>query len=465
MKVKSILLLILTSIFTYLYYHYNQTADFMDLRIMGSIGVSQLLLSIWTWRKFKRSIISPYIFYLFILYIFTIGQSLLYVFNFVSEQRDLVGFLGITIQDVFEAQYITLIFLSFFHIGAILSIKKVNKLPETDVRYDYSKIIIKFGWLLFIVSFIPFWYSLISTLIKSLLYGYGFLFENTDYSRGNALLKFVASYFIPSVICLFIGYKDNKLMRNLMQGVLIFITLLSLLAGGRGGAVIMMALLVLMHNYIIRKISKKGVVYIAIAGVFVLSLLSIISQTRSTSNRSIAHTFTSENTNNAALDAVAEMGGSMSTLIWTSDFVPSTENFRYGSTYLYSLTTLFPNFGFWKVHPGMVNANLGQWLTEKMALNYGTGFSMVAEAYINFGPFGWILMLFMGFIFCKILDVDNNKSLLKVLFSLIIFWTCASIARNSFLPFIRSFFFIALPIYLIIKHYSTSFVRENRSAD
>lgn len=49
---------------------------------------------------------------------------------------------------------------------------------------------------------------------------------------------------------------------------------------------------------------------------------------------------------NAFYSAISEMGGSMYPMITTMEIVPEREEFRYGSSYLYSATSIIPNLGF-----------------------------------------------------------------------------------------------------------------------
>ena len=83
--------------------------------------------------------------------------------------------------------------------------------------------------------------------------------------------------------------------------------------------------------------------------------------------------------------------------------------FRYGESYLYSLTTIIPNLGFWDAHPGAIKAHLGNWLQDVLGLDYGPGFSMAAEAYINFGWFGILFMMLLGCFYGWLFSLISRK--------------------------------------------------------
>lgn len=51
MKKTPTLILLTTSVVTFFYFQLNATIDFNDLRLMGIIGLIQLIVSLWSWRK------------------------------------------------------------------------------------------------------------------------------------------------------------------------------------------------------------------------------------------------------------------------------------------------------------------------------------------------------------------------------------------------------------------------------
>lgn len=449
-----VLLIIVSIILTY-----SELVSYIDfdvLRMMGLLGGIQLLYSIWSWKRIGREIINPYVFFLVALYLFSFGQSFLYIFNIVSEKRDLLGYQGITIDEIFIAQKLTLIMLSFFHMGAICFVRQNSmKLNTVCDNIDYIPRIRKLGWFLFFVSIVPYYLDLIETLLISISAGYGAIYERNAAIGISQIDKYIADYFIPSLICLFVGYSNNKRVRYLVTGICTVNVMAILVTGGRTPAVILVVLLILLYHYCVKKITFKGILILSLFSFFFLSLLSVVSYLRSQEDRSMeAYLQYDMSGNNPAVDALAEMGGTMFCLIKTKNIVPDYEDYRYGRSYLYSFTTFIPNIGFWEIHPAKREANLGEWLTSTLRLSYGTGYSMCAEAYINFGGLCWIMMFLLGGLFGNLLGIENirlKNDLALLVFSLIIFWFCLKITRNSFIGFIRVFFYYALPVYYIIK--------------
>lgn len=427
------------------------------LSLMGWLGIIQLLYSVTCWIKRGNQLISPYVVFLLTLYVFSFGQSFLWAFGAESE-RTLVGFQGITISDIFKAQVLTLIMLSFFHIGAtsyLIKQEKKGSLHNNQIDFkSYSNKLKQIGWFLFFISIVPYGKETIKEAIMSVMMGYGALYEGEEAIGLNNLSGVIADYFIPSVICLFIAYKDNVFMRNLFSIVILLNIVIILITGGRSNAVVLIAILVILYHYLIRKFTRKWLVVGVIGGIFLLQILAYVGSTRTEGGRSLSMA-EMESGSSAAVDALAEMGGSMFCLIKTMDLIPSKSDYRYGKSYAFAFTTLVPNLGFWSIHPAKKESNLGDWLTETLGLSYGTGFSMCAEAYANFGYLGIIMFYFMGLLFANILGkieisvTTRNYALLA--FLLIMFWYMLKLPRNNFINIVRPFFFVAGPIYLYCK--------------
>jgi hypothetical protein len=116
-----------------------------------------------------------------------------------------------------------------------------------------------------------------------------------------------------------------------------------------------------------------------------------------------------------------EMGGVIRNVIRTMDFM-GYEGLVYGQTFFNSLVYLLPKFyldvmGF---HPGILRPS--EWLIERsgdIPLGGGIGYSLVAEAYYNFGMVGCLLFLLIGWFistnYFRYILFNNKFSLLHAL--------------------------------------------------
>lgn len=457
---EKIILILLCVVYTLIGYYAEQPFK-SHLGLMGWLGTIQLVYCVMSWVKRGNQFISPYIIFLLSLYVFSFGQSFLWAFG-LEAKRTLIGYYGITVSDIFYAQVLTLIMLAFFHIGASFwftrNIGQVSEQIEiesdtNEETYvdDRTFRLRQIGWLIFVISVVPYTMETIQNLITSMSMGYGALYRGEEKIGMDNMAGFVSDFFIPSVICLFISYKNNKWIRRFFLGVLSLNIVAILLIGGRSNAVILLAILIILYNYLIKKIDKKWF-FVGVFGIFLLlQILTFIANIRSEKGRTV-NISNIKFESKAAADAVAEMGGTMFCLIKTMDIVPNKQSYRYGKSYLYSFTTLIPNLGFWKIHPAKKESNLGVWLTNYLHLGYGTGFSMCAEAYVNFGYFSFIVFFIWGWflasIFGKIEMTARTQNYVLMAFLLILFWYFLKLPRNSFINLVRPIFFVAGPIYL-----------------
>lgn len=465
MKTNKYIFILVTLCIFYLYlYNTNYTINRETLSVMGGVGLFQFIISFLSWNSAGKKILSPYFIFLFVLYIFSFGQSLLYPFGLVCEQRDLYErysvMYGFTVNDIYLAQIQSLLMLNLFHIAGLqYSLKKtvencniVNKDKWNIATIQRLK---KIGWFLFVVSVIPFTYETITDMITSMTYGYGALYEGEDKIGVANAISFISALFIPSVICLFIVYKSNVFIRNLLTGIIILVILAILMTGGRSNALILISILVVLYEYLIRPFSKKAILIGLIGAFFMLQVLAYIANTRGA-----ARSFTIEKTeisDNAAVQAIAEMGWTQFCLIETMKLVPQQDDYRYGKSYIYAFTSIIPNLGFWKIHPAKTESNLGDWLSNSLQTNFGTGFSMCAEAWANWGSYGFLIFYLwgalLGSLFGRIETTIKNGNIALLVFLLIIFWFCLKIPRNSFLNVVRAVFFYAGPIYLYCNNF------------
>ena len=450
------ILLIGLSVLYNIYFSSSEQASFDDLVLMGWFGLFQFSLCIYSYTKNGYSIFSPYIIFLVCLYLFSFGQSFLYAFR-ISPERDLIGYMGITSNQIFRAQVDTLTMLAFFHIGA-LARQKQSRIVNTISPFKHiiqQKRLKQIGWLLLVISIVPYYIELIRNAILSILFGYGTLYEQEVKIGISNIQSILADYYIPSLLCLFIAYKDSKLPKVLIITTFLFSIFVILVTGGRSEAVILIALLLIFINYFIKKIEKRHLFLLFVGGLWFMVLLSAIAHNRNESNRTLSLNPVGEE--NAIVDAIAEMGGTMFCLVKTQEIVPKDENYRFGSSYLLSFTTIIPNMGFWDIHPAKKYSDLNEWLTDYLNLSYGSGFSMCAEAYVNFGNLGFLMMfvfgLFTATFFGKFEPAIKVNNYASIAFILIFFWFAIKVPRNSFVGIVRAIFYYALPILWYTRGY------------
>lgn len=421
-----------------------------SLSMMGWFGIIQLVYCIICWMKRGNQFISPYIVFLLTLYVFSYGQSFLWAFGLEFE-RTLIGFRGVIIPEIFKAQVLTIIMLAFFQIGASYYCIKIKNINNNAISANVTFRLKKIGWILFAISVLPYSIETYSNMLLSLTSGYGALYGGTAKIGLANWSGIIADYCIPSLICLYIAYRQHPLMRRIITLFFLINIIAILITGGRTFAVILLALVIILYNYLVKRFTRKWLVVGCFGVFFLLQILSYVASVRTESGRG-ASMESVRIENNGAVDAVAEMGGTMFCLIKTMNLVPEHQSYRYGRSYMYAFTSVIPNLGFWDIHPAKKEANLSDWLTDSLGLDYGTGFSMCAEAYANFGYLCFVVFFFWGrfiaSLFGKIEISAQMHNYALMAFLLILFWFFLTLPRNNFINLIRPVFFIAGPIYL-----------------
>lgn len=456
-----LIFLSLSVVYIYLYNTHIEV-DRSTLSYIGGLGLLQFVFVFCSWMSCGKKIISPYFIFIIVLYVFSFGQSLLYPFGLICEKRDLyetyANLYHFSVKDIYMAQLQTLLMLNVFHLGGLRSSTKIkNSLDNFQNEWDEVQLLrLKhIGWFFFCISIIPFSYDTIMDMIQSMTYGYGSLYGTSAKVGFDNAASFVAALFIPSVISLFIVYSNDTTIRRFLVGIILLVVVAILLTGGRSHAVILLSILVVLYEYFVKPFSKKMLVIGALCGIFLLQLLAFIAATRTSS-----HGLTIENmdfSDNSVVEAVSEMGWSQFCLIESMKIVPDQQDFRFGRSYFYAFTSVIPNMGFWEYHPAKTESNLGEWLSDYLGTSFGTGFSMCAEAWVNFGVLGFLLFylwgLMLGSLFGRIEETICVGNVALSAFILILFWFSLTIPRNAFLNIVRAVFYYAAPIY----YYSNNF--------
>lgn len=179
-------------------------------------------------------------------------------------------------------------------------------------------------------------------MMFAMTYGYGALYAEEGAVGISQIGRYVGDYCVPSVICLFIGFKDQKRVRLIVYFICSLIIVVTLLTGYRTYGVILALLLILLRHFVVKKISIKEFGILCIVALSFLSLLSLVGNMRTSKSRSIDDYISSNKNQNGAIEAIAEMGGSMFCLIKTQKIVPEREDTGMENLIYIRLLLLYP---------------------------------------------------------------------------------------------------------------------------
>lgn len=409
-----------------------------------------LALTIWmfsSWSFLTNKLFHPYTIFLLSAILFNAGQALLEVFH-LNKYGLLKG--SFSAETISNTLFFVIFGLSTFYLGGLLSlatfnvkslltnkneiifsrvkskrekIKKENQyISRGNVNLLKSKIInqsidpskgsILVGWGLLSISFFPTVYQSFQSISIVLRSGYQGLYQGEQSTSFSAAPAILATFVIPATMFLLTGSRreDNVSRKwpRLISVSLMTLYIMSrfLLGERRNVSTLLLAFSWLWHTWI-KKIPTAVIIGAGIVLAFIFPIVAAmrnITGNERFSIETILTQFTGDN--NLILSTIAEMGGSMMTVAYTIDLVPSTRPFQMGADYWYAFLTLVPNL-FWSIHPTIARGLSSTWLVWAVDPSFamiggGLGFSFIAEAYVNFGWVGGPIALgLIGFLFCS----------------------------------------------------------------
>ena len=429
------------------------------IRIIGLMSVIILLLFIKQNKNLSGKILNLCTVFLIFLYIFSFGQILL--FSIGIDKSYLFVFKVSNYNDIYWAEYYSILSLILFHIGQMVFISAPFKNLTKDKDETNSLRFIAILGL--ILSVAPFIYNLLSKFIVSMTSGYSALYTQ-GYAQ-NSIIYYLSNFFIPSIFIVYY-YNDKKIIQNAISIILLLIIIMDLLIGARGDAFTILTAFLLLKYTSGEAIGKKQLFKIIIATILVITIIPIIANYRSAEDKSIKSlaTISSEtlfNQNKSPIvSTIAELGGSIHPLILTKKIIPQREPYKYGESYAASIAMIIPS----KLLGGYSMADkaaLDIWLQDKLKMTYGPGYSLFAETYYNFGYYGGIVFSFaLGLFFSFFLNNMNNKSWYVKIFAIIFAYTSLMTARSPFHSTIRNAVYMYI-VPVIIADYRIQRGKKN----
>lgn len=440
----------------------NGTEVDSALRFVSAVSAIAFLTELFLWKRLTGELLSPYTVFFVSLFVFCCGQSLGWIFDVKMGIRDLWyrTTYGTNHRILLEGMCYSMIGITSFFFGSVIKTRLdrdqdySNSYSSDDVIKAYRNIG-KLMLILCIPSFLAITLQNVMAVASS-----GYLAYYSVASSRSVIMRIaniLADYFQPCLMILLIGYKDNTSKRRLILAAMMIDVLSSLYVGARSGAFMTVLAVLVAYHYFVSRFTKKQVVGFGIAGYLVMAISNSISLSRVYSGRSIADTFLGLfSATDVINEFIGELGWNISSICWTMNLVPSSEPFRYGMSYLVSLLTFIPSAFFPNGHPVVRWAQLGDWLQSSLGLTSGPGYTMIAEAYINFGWFGFLALFVEGIIVTRcIADVPRervNDNLFGATFQIIVIMTVMkSLVRASVSAAMRTIIFVIIPLYLILR--------------
>lgn len=457
---------IFTSVINYLEVSYIYNCEKL-LFLMSWVGVIILFYCIYSWYVITKTLFCPYIIFLSFLAFFNFGQCLMWSIGVHSYNE--IGKIAMyealpppTSIQILKAQLYVCLCILFFHLGALLCYKpKNNIIKKSNNKEIYYVVIYKISILIAIIAIPITLYRGIILLKHAIQYGYASLYYS-DTINTSGITMIIEIFFFPSLIGLLIGSKYKKgVVRNVYLIFAIYL-LINLLQGDRGSWIYKIITLVWLSHSFNKKINFKRA--IKLIGLSIISLYCVYAlmelRGKGLSNVSfedIKNAFDLKNS--PIVSALFEMGNSMTIMIILLSV--GSGIWPYSNSYFVAIAGL-PTTRILKPL-GLDLVLIDNWFSQDyLGINWGAGFSMIGEAFLNYGFYlAPLILIIIGYFIGSVLYIKNNDSIMN--HPLKYFFVATSLAsligwsRGSSLMFLRNWFrgtVLIVFIVLIIVAYS-----------
>jgi oligosaccharide repeat unit polymerase len=426
------------------------------------LSVYTVVLCAWclgSWYALTGSLFDIYGVFFLTGSLFNAGHALLEALR-LNEAGILNGMFGT--ETTVRTLILVTVGLAALHLGALLGAGRGRASPGERVdesagprrppgRSGEAGALRLVGWGLLAVSALPSVAVLRRALSIVLTAGYMGLYQQQEPTGLAAGPQILADYLMPAAIFLGLGSEGRRLPVLVSVAVVISHALIKLFLGYRAFAIMPVIAFAWAFHRSVRRIPTTALLGAGCLVLFVVFPLVRAFRDTGGSERSSWSALVQSlwSVDNPCVAILAEMGGSMGTVAYTLELVPSSRDYDLGVGYLYALTTVLPNV-FGDLHPAVARGTASDWLIWTVdpytaARGGGIGFSFIAEAYMNFGWLGApVFLAGVGYGLAALAAWARGRDLLRVAF-VACFWCFLShYARGEAITVVRPLVWYAL---------------------
>jgi hypothetical protein len=356
---------------------------------------------VWSWISATGTLVNPYGFFLVALLVFNTGQVVLEVAGLNAG-----GLLGGVFQPsiVVRAVALTAASLSCLHAGALVG-RILSATAAVHCAPDRAVATRRIGWFLLAVSAVPVFASSIAAFDVALSSGYAALYQRSTATGVAATGEVLALFLVPGLCFLLAGASTTRSTKAVVVCVAGVYFASQLVLGYRSHAALPLIALTWLWDRQVCRIPRRVIV---VASLIVCLLFPVVRLTRLLAGGdridSLRLEYLADQVGNPILNLLEETGSTLAVAAYSLELVPAERAYDKGWGYAYAASTVFPNL-FWDLHPAVAQGRYTDWLVRRVnpwvAERGGSlGFSIVAEAYVNFGALGGPVFLgLVGFAF------------------------------------------------------------------
>lgn len=422
----------------------------IDFQLSCVLGTVLAFLSLVNVLIFKKKIIDPIIIFFATFILFQYGLPILRAFNPNYYSYYLTIF---SEADLIYCSNITILCILFAGLAIILIGERITSRRSFFLNDDRSKMI----WIIFfIVALFTGIYSMyIQVKVIGYARAYGYNAAKVDTAGiTTSLSRLTDALFVPSVLIMLV-YSKNKLQSLISVGYALLFAVLCILGGGRTVALgLLLAIGYHIYTRFFLKRFGKASILIAIVGVFLIAYIAVlVAALRLDSSTNI--------TFGSVIESVFdEMGFNFTSICFTRMFVNSPGQFLNGQSYADLALLLLPKSIDSSGYLETLYNNIPEtWLATQLALNYGeffnwgVGYSLIAEAYMNFGDFAYLPIFAITFLLTWLIDRNHvgNAKLFNEYVKTVMIFSLLTISRRSSYSLVKELEYkLLIPVLIII---------------
>ena len=438
------------------------------ITLLSWIGIIECLFIIVKNYKVNGNLFTLYNIFLSFFIVFNFGQCILWALDIHTDNEIGIKAVYSSVQAnnllIAKSQLIFMISVYMLDAGVYFVSSdenfKVKKITEND---NFEKICLyKASIILTSLSAPAAIYKSIIRLYYSKIYSYHDLYYGEIATKiDNTFINIFSSLFLTSIIGLIIGANFKKSVRVFCYILYFIYSILTLLCGDRGEWINGFIILIWLHNFYINKINVRKLIAaipLLYLGLWAIDVIKSLRNDQFTLN-AIIETF--KNGETPIISMLTEFGQTMGILIiLLNTKVP----LLYGNTYAKSFLTIFSTGLYNRIfHDNYVQ--LHTWFPmEYLQITYGTDFSMIGEAVLNYGVyFAPLIILIFGIILGMIVKIPYKKnSPLNLSICISLVSNILRIARSTLWLTLNSIIYIII-ITKIIYYLTSLFISYRKN--
>lgn len=409
--------------------------DTKNYNVIFVFGTIVFIVLLFLWIMDTHQVINFFSILLVLIYLYTLGQYLLYYFNLDIK-------IQYNIENTYKPEQINtavlyvLLNTIVLHLSTIVFIGKKKKYRTEHESTNSEKLAFTITSIILLnISFICKMIILVYKIKINLAYGYSVALAASydEIGRFSYIINFFATLFLPSIFAVLVATK-NKKYNFIFWGYYLIFLFAYFMSGSRFEAVISLSGVILLYHFYYHKITVKQFIIIGMISACVLFVCSLMNNVRIVTNygettdfiQIVKKSLQSTKKNNFLIDVIATTGFQI--LAVTNVFIncPNPEPFTYGSYYLGGVIRVIPNiFG---GDNGLITESIDSIFLKYLTKTYGMGSSFIIEAFYNFGYLGIFMMIFYGYliaIICRKMDLIRKGKSKDVILTYFIFYMAA----------------------------------------